>query len=125
MLRCCPASRLKPSRPSRGRDRPSARDASEAAWTASCWQCRRGRSSIAPAGARRGNRLWPRTHYAFTERDGASPGAAAGAVKPGCSATRSFPAVLLYGGVLAADAESEAALLAHAEALLKRTGASA
>ena len=31
----------------------------------------------------------------------------------------------VYGGPLAADAESEAALIAHAESLLRRTGAQA
>jgi FemAB-related protein (PEP-CTERM system-associated) len=67
------------------------------------------------------------THYAFAERDGAITGVLPLArVK-----TRLFGDTLIsapfcvYGGVLAADAESEAALLAHAEALLKRTGASA
>ena len=67
------------------------------------------------------------THYAFTERDGAITGVLPLArVK-----TRLFGDTLIsapfcvYGGVLAADAESESVLLAHAEALLKRTGASA
>jgi FemAB-related protein (PEP-CTERM system-associated) len=67
------------------------------------------------------------THYAFAERDGAITGVLPLArVK-----TRLFGDTLIsapfcvYGGVLAADAESEAALVAHAEALLTRTGASA
>jgi FemAB-related protein (PEP-CTERM system-associated) len=67
------------------------------------------------------------THYSFTERDGAITGVLPLArVK-----TLLFGDTLIstpfcvYGGPLAADAESEAALIAHAEALLVRTGASA
>ena len=67
------------------------------------------------------------THYSFTERDGAITGVLPlGRVK-----TLLFGDTLIsspfcvYGGPLAADAESEAALIAHAEALLRRTGASA
>ena len=66
-------------------------------------------------------------HYAFTERDGAITG-----VLPLVRVkTLLFGDSLIsnpfcvYGGPLAADAESEAALIAHAEALLARTGASA
>jgi FemAB-related protein (PEP-CTERM system-associated) len=67
------------------------------------------------------------THYCFTERDGAITGVLPlGRVK-----TLLFGDTLIsnpfcvYGGPLAADTESEAALIAHAESLLKRTGASA
>nr|WP_294502623.1 FemAB family XrtA/PEP-CTERM system-associated protein [uncultured Rhodopila sp.] len=67
------------------------------------------------------------THYVFAERDGAITGVLPLArVK-----TRLFGDTLIsapfcvYGGALAADAESEAALLAHAGDLLTRTGASA
>jgi FemAB-related protein (PEP-CTERM system-associated) len=67
------------------------------------------------------------THYSFTERDGAITGVLPlGRVK-----TLLFGDTLIsspfcvYGGPLAADAESEAALIAHAEALLVRTGAKA
>ena len=67
------------------------------------------------------------THYCFAERDGAITGVLPlGRVK-----TLLFGDTLIsnpfcvYGGPLAADAESEAALIAHAEGLLKRTGASA
>lgn len=67
------------------------------------------------------------THYSFTERDGAITGVLPlGRVK-----TLLFGDTLIsnpfcvYGGPLAADAESEAALIAHAESLLLRTGASA
>jgi FemAB-related protein (PEP-CTERM system-associated) len=67
------------------------------------------------------------THFTFTERDGAITGVLPLArVK-----TRLFGDTLIsvpfcvYGGPVAADAESEAALIAHAESLLKRTGASA
>ena len=67
------------------------------------------------------------THYSFTERDGAITGVLPlGQVK-----TLLFGNTLIsnpfcvYGGPLAADAESEAALTAHAERLLERTGASA
>jgi FemAB-related protein (PEP-CTERM system-associated) len=67
------------------------------------------------------------THYIFTERDGAITGVLPLArVK-----TLLFGDTLIsnpfcvYGGPLAADAESEAALTAHAEALLTRTGAAA
>ena len=67
------------------------------------------------------------THYAFTERDGAITGVLPLArVK-----TLLFGDTLIsnpfcvYGGPLAADAESEAALIGHAESLLVRTGASA
>jgi FemAB-related protein (PEP-CTERM system-associated) len=67
------------------------------------------------------------THYSFTERDGAITGVLPLArVK-----TRLFGDTLIsspfcvYGGPLAEDAESEAALVAHAESLLRRTGASA
>jgi FemAB-related protein (PEP-CTERM system-associated) len=67
------------------------------------------------------------THYSFTERDGAITGVLPlGRVK-----TLLFGDMLIsspfcvYGGPLAADAESEAALVEHAEALLRRTGASA
>jgi FemAB-related protein (PEP-CTERM system-associated) len=66
-------------------------------------------------------------HYSFTERDGAITGVLPlGRVK-----TLLFGDTLIsnpfcvYGGPLAADAESQAALIAHAEALLVRTGASA
>ena len=67
------------------------------------------------------------THYSFTERDGSITG-----VLPLVRVkTLLFGDSLIsnpfcvYGGPLAADAESEAALIAHAEALLKTTGASA
>jgi FemAB-related protein (PEP-CTERM system-associated) len=67
------------------------------------------------------------THYIFTERDGAITGVLPLArVK-----TLLFGDTLIsnpfcvYGGPLAADAESEAALTAHAEALLTQTGAAA
>ena len=67
------------------------------------------------------------THYSFTERDGAITG-----VLPLVRVkTLLFGDTLIsnpfcvYGGPLAADAESEAALIAHAESLLVRTGASA
>jgi FemAB-related protein (PEP-CTERM system-associated) len=67
------------------------------------------------------------THYSFTEREGAITGVLPLArVK-----TRLFGDTLIstpfcvYGGPLAEDAESEAALVAHAETLLRRTGASA
>jgi FemAB-related protein (PEP-CTERM system-associated) len=67
------------------------------------------------------------THYSFTERDGAITGVLPlGRVK-----TLLFGDTLIsspfcvYGGPLAADAESAAALVAHAESLLTRTGASA
>ena len=67
------------------------------------------------------------THYSFTERDGAITGVLPlGRVK-----TLLFGDTLIsspfcvYGGPLAADAESEAALIAHAESLLVRTGARA
>ena len=67
------------------------------------------------------------THYSYAERDGAITGVLPLArVK-----TRLFGDTLIsnpfcvYGGPLAADAESEAALVAHAEALLARTGADA
>jgi FemAB-related protein (PEP-CTERM system-associated) len=67
------------------------------------------------------------THYSFTERDGAITGVLPLArVK-----TLLFGDTLIsnpfcvYGGPLAADPESEAALTDHAESLLTRTGASA
>ena len=67
------------------------------------------------------------THYMFVERDGAITGVLPlGRVK-----TRLFGDTLIsvpfcvYGGPLAADAESLAALMAEAEALRARTGASA
>ena len=67
------------------------------------------------------------THYSFTERDGAVTG-----VLPLVRVkTLLFGDTLIsnpfcvYGGPLAADAESEAALIAHAEGLLVRTGARA
>nr|WP_294523668.1 FemAB family XrtA/PEP-CTERM system-associated protein [uncultured Rhodopila sp.] len=67
------------------------------------------------------------THYVFAERDGAITGVLPLArIK-----TRLFGDTLIsapfcvYGGALAADAESEAALLAYAGDLLQRTGASA
>jgi FemAB-related protein (PEP-CTERM system-associated) len=67
------------------------------------------------------------THYSFTERDGVITGLLPlGRVK-----TLLFGDTLIsnpfcvYGGPLACDAESEAALIAHAESLLVRTGASA
>jgi FemAB-related protein (PEP-CTERM system-associated) len=67
------------------------------------------------------------THYSFTERDGAITG-----VLPLVRVkTLLFGDTLIsnpfcvYGGPLAADAESEAALVAHAESLLTRSGASA
>jgi FemAB-related protein (PEP-CTERM system-associated) len=67
------------------------------------------------------------THYSFTERDGAITGVLPLArVK-----TLLFGDSLIsnpfcvYGGPLAADAESHAALTAHAEKLLARTGANA
>jgi FemAB-related protein (PEP-CTERM system-associated) len=67
------------------------------------------------------------THYSFAARDGAVTG-----VLPLVRVkTRLFGDTLIscpfcvYGGPLAADAESEAALVAHAEALLVRTGARA
>ena len=67
------------------------------------------------------------THYSFTERDGAITGVLPlGRVK-----TLLFGDTLIsnpfcvYGGPLAADAESETALIGHAESLLMRTGARA
>jgi FemAB-related protein (PEP-CTERM system-associated) len=67
------------------------------------------------------------THYSFTERDGAITGVLPlGRVK-----TLLFGDTLIsspfcvYGGPLAVDAESEAALIAQAESLLVRTGARA
>ncbi|HEX3573825.1 MAG TPA: FemAB family XrtA/PEP-CTERM system-associated protein [Rhodopila sp.] len=67
------------------------------------------------------------THFSFVERDGAITG-----ILPlGHVKTRLFGDTLIsvpfcvYGGPVAADADSEAALVAHAESLLKRTGASA
>jgi FemAB-related protein (PEP-CTERM system-associated) len=67
------------------------------------------------------------THFSFAERDGAITGVLPlGRVK-----TMLFGDTLIsnpfcvYGGPLAADPESEAALIAHAESLLTRTGASA
>lgn len=67
------------------------------------------------------------TFYCFTERDGAITGVLPlGRVK-----TLLFGDTLIsvpfcvYGGPLAVDAESEAALIDNAKALLKRTGASA
>jgi FemAB-related protein (PEP-CTERM system-associated) len=67
------------------------------------------------------------THYIFTERDGAITGVLPLArVKTLLfgDALISVP-FCVYGGPLAADAESQAALIAHAEDLLVRTGASA
>jgi FemAB-related protein (PEP-CTERM system-associated) len=68
-----------------------------------------------------------RTHYAFAERDGAITG-----VLPlAHMRTRLFGSTLVsvpfcvYGGPLAADADSAAALEAHAVALLRETRASA
>jgi FemAB-related protein (PEP-CTERM system-associated) len=68
-----------------------------------------------------------RAHYAFAERDGAITG-----VLPLAHVrTRLFGSTLIsvpfcvYGGPLAADAESAAALDAHAVALLRQTGAAA
>src|SRR6195952_5282285 len=65
------------------------------------------------------------THYSFTERDGAITGVLPlGRVK-----TLLFGDMLIsspfcvYGGPVAADPESKAALLGHAEKLLARTGA--
>ena len=67
------------------------------------------------------------THFTLAERDGAITGVLPlGRVK-----TLAFGDSLIsapfcvYGGPLAADAETEAALVAHAQALLERTGASA
>jgi FemAB-related protein (PEP-CTERM system-associated) len=67
------------------------------------------------------------THFSFTERDGCITGVLPlGRVK-----TKLFGDTLIsnpfcvYGGPLAADAESEAALIDHAERLLARTGARA
>ena len=67
------------------------------------------------------------TYFSFTERDGMITGVLPlGRVK-----TMLFGDTLIsnpfcvYGGPLAADAESEAALIAHAESLLVRTGARA
>jgi FemAB-related protein (PEP-CTERM system-associated) len=67
------------------------------------------------------------THYSFAERDGAITGVLPlGRVK-----TLLFGDTLIsvpfcvYGGIVAADAESEAALLHHAERLLVRTNAQA
>jgi FemAB-related protein (PEP-CTERM system-associated) len=68
-----------------------------------------------------------RTHYAYAERDGAITG-----VLPLAQVkTLLFGNTLIsvpfcvYGGPLAADAESSAALHAHAASLLEKTGASA
>jgi FemAB-related protein (PEP-CTERM system-associated) len=67
------------------------------------------------------------THYNFTERDGAITGVLPlGRVKTllfGDSLISS--PFCVYGGPLASDEESEAALIAHAGCLLQRTGASA
>jgi FemAB-related protein (PEP-CTERM system-associated) len=67
------------------------------------------------------------THFSFAERDGAITGVLPlGRVK-----TLLFGDTLIsvpfcvYGGVVAADAQSEAALLGHAESLLSRSGANA
>jgi FemAB-related protein (PEP-CTERM system-associated) len=67
------------------------------------------------------------THFSFAERDGAITGVLPlGRVK-----TMLFGDTLIsvpfcvYGGPVAADAESEAALIGHAESLLVRTGARA
>jgi FemAB-related protein (PEP-CTERM system-associated) len=67
------------------------------------------------------------THFSFAERDGAITGVLPlGRVK-----TLLFGDTLIsspfcvYGGPLAADAESESALIGHAESLLVRTGAQA
>jgi FemAB-related protein (PEP-CTERM system-associated) len=67
------------------------------------------------------------THYSFTERDGAITGVLPlGRVKTWLFGdTMISSPFCVYGGPLAADAESEAALIAHAESLLVRTGASA
>jgi FemAB-related protein (PEP-CTERM system-associated) len=65
------------------------------------------------------------THFSFAERDGAITGVLPlGRVKTMLfgDALISVP-FCVYGGPLAADAESEAALIAHAESLLGRTGA--
>ena len=67
------------------------------------------------------------THFTFAEQDGAITGVLPlGRVK-----TRLFGDTLIsnpfcvYGGPVAADADSEAALIAHAERLLQKTGATA
>jgi FemAB-related protein (PEP-CTERM system-associated) len=67
------------------------------------------------------------THYSFTERDGAITGVLPlGRVKTWLFGdTMISSPFCVYGGPLAADAESEAALISHAESLLVRTGASA
>jgi FemAB-related protein (PEP-CTERM system-associated) len=67
------------------------------------------------------------THYACVEQDGAITGVLPLArVRTWLFGDRlvSVP-FCVYGGPLAVDAESHAALVAHAEALLKRTGAGA
>src|SRR3954471_7299390 len=67
------------------------------------------------------------THFSFAEQDGQITG-----VMPlGRVKTALFGDTLIsvpfcvYGGALAADSESEAALIGHAEALLARSGAQA
>jgi FemAB-related protein (PEP-CTERM system-associated) len=67
------------------------------------------------------------THFSMAERDGAITGVMPlGRVKTALFGDTLISAPFcVYGGPLAADAESEAALIAHAEALLIRTGAQA
>jgi FemAB-related protein (PEP-CTERM system-associated) len=67
------------------------------------------------------------THYACTERDGAITGVLPlGRVKSlAFGDTLISVPFCVYGGPLAADEESRAALVDHAQALLERTGASA
>src|ERR1700722_2134795 len=67
------------------------------------------------------------THFSFAERDGAITGVLPlGRVKTMLfgDALISVP-FCVYGGPVAADAESETALITHAESLLARTGAQA
>ena len=67
------------------------------------------------------------THYSFTERDGAITGVLPLARVKSLlfGDTLISNPFCVYGGPLAADAESEAALIAHAESLLQRTGVNA
>ncbi len=67
------------------------------------------------------------THYVLTERDGAITGVLPLALvsSPLFGRTLISSPFCVYGGPVAADAESAAALTAHAETLLGRTGAAA
>src|ERR1700683_634097 len=68
-----------------------------------------------------------RTHYVYAERDGAITGVLPLAQVKTMLFGNSLISVpfCVYGGPLAADPDSAAALTAHAATLLKQTGASA